>query len=389
MNSSGMGRRLPLALLALLVAVPASAQSDTVRVRSVSTWQKDVDQMRKELIEKQRAELELVRMYNMLERQRQVAADSQLSTIRAQSQFVITQLRSAVDDQLRLKRQLETMCAAVQKPEGWLGVTTTGIQLLDRQVGGPQIIRFLETPVVASVDPGSPAERVGLRAGDELVEIAGKRLLQSNIVFAELLKPGNTVVVKFRRGNDVIIVEPRVVPAPNFNAPCMLVDATTAFTMVPAQAQVRGEVVSTPAGYVYEYTTTTSSDSNRVAPVAAGGIRRQGGQAVATGATGTVVPMARMFGSTGNSLAGLELMALNPESGSAFGVSYGLFVNQVLPGTPGRDAGLQGGDVLVSADSMPLRSLMALRQAINRSRDRAVNITIMRRGKQESVQLKW
>ena len=384
---AALGRGLPLAILALLVAVPASAQSDTVRVRTVSTWQKDVDQMRKELIEKQRVELELVRMYNMLERQRQVASDSQLSTIRAQSQFVITQLRSAVDDQLRLKKQLETMCAAVQKPEGWLGVTTTGMQLLDRQVGGPQIIRFLETPVVASVDPGSPAERVGLRAGDELVEIAGKRLLQSNIVFADLLKPGNTVLVKFRRGNDVIIVEPKVVPAPNFNAPCMLVDATTAFTMVPAQAQVRGEVVSTPAGYVY--TTTTSPDSNRVATVGAGGVRRaQGGQAVATGATGTVVPMARMFGN-GNSLAGLELMALNPESGSAFGVSYGLFVNQVLPGTPGREAGLQGGDVLVTADSMPLRSLMALRQAINRSRDRAVTITIMRRGKQESVQLKW
>jgi S1-C subfamily serine protease len=99
--------------------------------------------------------------------------------------------------------------------------------------------------------------------------------------------------------------------------------------------------------------------------------------------------MARMFVNTGNSLAGLELMALNPESGRAFGVTYGLFVNQVLPGTPGRQAGLQGGDVLVTADSVALRTVLSLQRAIMRSPTRAVTLSIMRRGKAETVQLKW
>ena len=71
LNSSGtrgVAGRLPLAFLALLVAVPASAQTDTVRVRTVSTWQKDVDHLRKELLEKRRMEFELVRQLNTLER---------------------------------------------------------------------------------------------------------------------------------------------------------------------------------------------------------------------------------------------------------------------------------------------------------------------------------
>jgi hypothetical protein len=387
MNSSGLraalGRRLPLAFLALLAAVPASAQSDTVRVRQVSSWQKEVDQLRMELLEKRRMEFELVRMMNGLERQRVVAADSQLGQLRAQAMLINNRLREVVDEQGRVRRQLESMCAEVQKPEGWLGVQATGFQLLDRQPNGPQIVRFLETPVVASVDPGSPAERVGLRAGDELVEIGGKRLLHANIVFAELLRPGEKIVVKLRRGNEVITVEPRVEPPPQVAVtPCTWVDGFTAFVVSPSPAQMRAEVVQVPGGYATAISTRQDS-TNTLTP---GRVRRTGqgggGGMVAAG------PMATLF-SSGNSLAGVELLALNQESGQTFGVTYGLFVNQVLPGTPGRESGLQGGDVLVSADSVPLRSLMALRQAISRSRDRVVNITLLRRGKPETVQLKW
>jgi membrane-associated protease RseP (regulator of RpoE activity) len=387
MNSSGtqtMGRRLPLAFLVLLAAAPASAQSDTVRVRTVSTWQKDVDQLRMELLEKRRMETELVRMLNTLERRRVLSADSQRTNLRVESQFVVNRLRETVEDQGRLRRQLESMCADVRKPEGWLGVATTGFQLLDRQENGPQIIRFLETPVVASVDPGSPAERVGLRAGDELMEIGGKRLLNANVIFAELLKPGEKIVVKLRRGNEVITVQPRIEPTPQVSVgPCTWVDGFTAYVVSPATGQMRvNEIIPATggAGMAYTYTTRDSAGS-----VATGVLRRQ------SSPTNTVVasPMPRMFGSVGSSLAGLELMALNPESGRAFGVTYGLFVNQVLPGTPGRESGLQGGDVLVTADSMALSSVASLQRVINRARDRVVTLTVLRRGKTETVQLKW
>jgi C-terminal processing protease CtpA/Prc len=385
LNSSGtrgVAGRLPLALLALLVAVPASAQTDSVRVRTVSTWQKDVDHLRKELLEKRRMEFELVRQLNTLERRRATAADSQRSDIRAQSQYVVNQLRETVEEQGRLRRQLESMCAEVQKPEGWLGVATTGFQLLDRQVNGPQIVRFLEPPIVASVDPGGPADRVGLRAGDELMEIGGKRLLQANVIFAELLRPGEKILVKLRRGNEIITVEPKVEPRPQVTeAPCTWVDAGTAYVIAPSPAQGRGEVVPAAGSSGFAYTYTTARRDSAAGGAAAGTIQRQPVVAAS--------PMARMFVNTGNSLAGLELMALNPESGRAFGVTYGLFVNQVLPGTPGRQAGLQGGDVLVTADSVALRTVLSLQRAIMRSPNRAVTLSIMRRGKAETVQLKW
>ena len=367
-----------MVLLLVLVAVPASAQSDTIRVRTVSTWQKDVDQMRKELLDRRRMERELVRMLNNIERQRELAADSQLTTLRAQTQLVVNRLRETQVEQGRLRSQLESMCAEVQKPEGWLGVLTTGIQLLDRQENGPQIVRFLETPIVASVDPGSPAERVGLRAGDELVEIGGKRLLHANIIFADLLKPGEKILVKLRRGNEVITLAPKIEPLPQVTvAPCTWVDAGTAYVMAPPTA--RAEVSPVTGTYAYSFTTPPRDTINRV--VVSGRRSPQGG--VAAGS------MARLLGSGGNSLAGLELMALNAESGRAFGVEHGLFVNQVLPGTPGREAGQQGGDVLVSADSVDLSSVLSLQRVISRSRDRVVTITLIRRGKTETLKLRW
>jgi S1-C subfamily serine protease len=99
--------------------------------------------------------------------------------------------------------------------------------------------------------------------------------------------------------------------------------------------------------------------------------------------------MTQLFGTSASLLAGLQLMALNQESGRAFGVAHGLFVNQVAPGTPGRAAGLRGGDVLVTADSIELRTVAALARVINRSNTRSVSLVIRRGGKAETVRLRW
>lgn len=88
-------------------------------------------------------------------------------------------------------------------------------------------------------------------------------------------------------------------------------------------------------------------------------------------------------------MAGLQLVPLNQESARAFGVAHGLFVAQVMPGTLGREAGLLGGDVLLSADSVDLRSIGTLQRVINRSADRTVTLVIMRDRKLETVTLRW
>jgi S1-C subfamily serine protease len=82
-------------------------------------------------------------------------------------------------------------------------------------------------------------------------------------------------------------------------------------------------------------------------------------------------------------------VALSPESSRALGVAHGILVNQVLPGTPGGESGLLGGDVLVSADSVDLRSILTLQRVMDRATDRKVTLVIVREKKRETIQLVW
>ena len=372
---------LPLVLLPLVATTVGAQQRDSVvMVRVVSPWQKDVDNLRQELLSQRKLEQEFIRQLANIEAQYRVAAaDSQRTELQTQYQYVFGRWRAVTAEQLKLRGQLETMCATVRKPEGSLGVVTTGIQMLDRQPDGTSVRMFLEPPVVASVDPGSPADRVGMRAGDVLIEIGGKKLLEERVVFAELLRPGEKVIVKLQRGRDLMTVTPTIEPMVETNptTKCLWVDAGTAYVMMPQPAQARFE--QGPDGFRrYAYTYPARKDSGSQAVVA------RAPAAAAGGFGGTIYS----YSGTASSLAGLQLVALTQESSRALGVKHGLMVNQALPG-PGRDAGLQGGDVIVSADSVDVIAIPQLRSIVARSRDRSVTLVIVRDRKTETVQLRW
>ncbi len=257
--------------------------------------------------------------------------------------------------------------------------------MLDRQVDGPQVVRFMERPVVESVDPGSPAARVGVRAGDVLLEIGGKTLLHNDVVFADLLRPGERIAVKLQRGREVLTVTPTVEPAPVTMSvtQCALVDPGTAYVISPV-----------PVGQAFQVEVESGTEPARPRFAFSGRLKRDSSRAdeVPVAPSGTSVfagPLAYTFGAGASVLAGLQLVALNRESSRALGVSHGLFVNQVVQGTPGREAGLQGGDVLVTADTIELRSVGSLQRALRLARDRSVDIVIVRGRKQETVRLKW
>jgi C-terminal processing protease CtpA/Prc len=378
---------LPLVLLPVLVAGPAGAQQprdSIMRVRVVSPWQKDVDELRQELLAQKKMELEFQKMLSTLEEQmRSAGAASQRTDLQAQTEFVYNRLRMLGGEQFKVRRQLETLCATMRKPKGWLGVNTTGLQMLDKREDGTQVLTFLEPPVVASVDPGSPADRVGVRSGDVLVEIGGKKLMAERVVFAELLRPGEKVVLKLQRGGDVVTVTPLVEPLPDGpSTSCAWVDPGTAYVLAPMPSQASSAVrlENAPDGtprYAYTYTVP----------------RNDSGAVVAAKAVppGTVFagPMTAYYSGGVRSLAGLQLIALSEESSRPFGVKHGLLINQVGPGTPGREAGLEGGDVMVSADSVDLRSINTLQRVISRARDRTVTLVIVRNRKTQTVQLRW
>ena len=378
-----MAMRLLCLLPVTVVSAPLAAQvpRDTlVATRAVSsTWQ-DVDRLKQELITQRSLELTLFRKLAEIEMQRQAAQpDSQRTLLQAQTQLIFSQMRDASMEQGRLMRRIETLCARVRQPKGWIGVNTTGVQLKEQRGDGTTFIRFLEPPVVASVDPGSPADLVGVQAGDVLEEIGGQRLLQKSVSFAELLQPGEEITIKLRRGGETFTLMPKVEPLPQVaSTPCAWVDPGLAYVVrpMPAQAPTVVRVERSPGRFSYGFATARRDTS---------GVRATGGGAGAVMAG----PMVSQFTGGANSLAGVQLLALSAESSRRFGVEHGILVNQVAPGTPGRKAGLQGGDIVVSADSIDIRSIQQLQRVIYNATDRVVTLVVVRDKKRETVQLRW
>jgi C-terminal processing protease CtpA/Prc len=376
------GRLGLVAVLAVLAATPAAAQRDTVVVRRVSTWQRDVERLRQQLVDERRNELEFFRLLQGLEARMDSARhDSVRFTVRAQSQLVTRQLREINASKVRIQRSIESLCSGVQKPDGWLGVVTTGVSMVDHQGDGPQVVRYMEPPVVESVDPGSPADRVGLRSGDVLVSIGGQPLLRRDIVFAELLRPGQKIEVTLQRGGRILRLMPLVEPTPeSFNrTPCSMVDASTAYILAPTvEARPFAGVLRRDAPREVRVGAVVRTD------------RADTTSAVTSGSFGYAGPMVNLFTRGVNPVAGVQLVSVNEELSQATGVEQGLLVIQVLPGTVGREAGLRIGDVLVEADSQVLRSAVTLQRVISRSTDRTVTLTVIRADKKrEKVTLKW
>ena len=377
-----MAKRFFCLLPVTLVSAPLVAQvpRDTVvAARAVSsTWQ-DVDRLKQELITQRSLEVALFRKVAEIEMQRQAALpDSQRALLQAQTQLLFSQMRDASIEQGKLMRRIEALCARVRQPKGWIGVNTTGVQLKEQRSDGTTYIRFLEPPVVESVDPGSPADRVGVQTGDVLVEIGGQRLLQTRVSFADLLRPGEEIAIKLTRNGETVILMPKVEPLPQVSTtPCAWVDPGLAFVVrpMPAQAPTVVRVESSPGRYSYGFATTRRDTS---------GVRAQGG-----GGSVMAGPMVSQFTGGANSLAGVQLIALSPESSQRFGVEHGILVNQVAPGTPGRKAGLQGGDILVSADSIDIRSIQQLQRVLYNAVDRMVTLVVVRDKKRETVLLRW
>ncbi len=378
-----MAKRVLLLLPATLVSSSLAAQQprDTVSARTVSSYQMDVDRLKEQLLTQRSLELALFRMLAEVEMRKQAAQpDSQHYKLQAESQLLYNRMREASLEQGKLKRRIETLCATARKPEGWLGVATTGVQLKEQRGDGTTYIRFLELPTVASVDPGSPADRVGMRAGDVLLEIGGQRLLQTSVAFAEILRPGREIIIKLQRDGETVTLMPKVEPLPEVTTtPCAWVEPAMAYLVrpMPAQAPAIVRVETGPGKFAYSMV-RPRRDTSGVAIAAARG-------------TGGVMagPMVSLFTGGANSLAGVQLVALSTESSRALGVAHGILVNQVLPGTPGREAGLLGGDILVSADSVDLRSIQQLQRVINNATDRVVTLVIVRDRKRETVQLRW
>ena len=234
---------------------------------------------------------------------------------------------------------------------GWVGIAyTTGIGQTDRN--GAMV--FTEYPVIESIEPGSPAERAGLQAGDLIVSLDAQDL-RKNPMPPNMLEPGRRIVFRFRRNEVARTSTVVVAPRPGGTA------ERTVFNFIQP---VPGHVprVNPAPGRALRVTI----------PTLPGGSPAPFAFAPNIGVAGAVVT------ELNNDLR--DLLELRTE---------GVFVVNVALGTPASESGLRSGDVIVIANRGAVRNPGELIGIMRAADDKSVRLEIIRKKKPQLIKLDW
>jgi len=105
-----------------------------------------------------------------------------------------------------------------------------------------------------------------------------------------------------------------------------------------------------------------------------------------------VLPPALGYRTNVYPFAGAEFTVLNSDLSDVLGVKpEGVFVTNVVEGSPARVAGLRGGDIILRADGIKVETPMDLVRAIRSAddSDRRVVLQIVRKHRPQTLMLRW
>ena len=247
--------------------------------------------------------------------------------------------------------------------DGWLGINyvSTQKQWVEKN---ELFVKHFSYPYIASVEPGSPADRAGLEAGDTILAYNETDLKGKQVSLSKLLKPGAKLMVKVRRARETYEIPITVGRRP---------DATRQVWYIEKPGGARGEVraaerVREPArGREPVIVALPADPATPVAPV----------------------PSLTAFATGSLALAGAEVVRMNRDLGEIFGVERGLLVVAVGVNTPASRAGLRGGDVIVKADGRTITTPRELADRLQRADERRLKLVIVRKKKEQDVMLSW
>lgn len=408
-RDTGRWRRLAPAVW-LLLATPLVVEAQQRRVTSresapeESPFEQEVDRLVQELLERKRMSLAI--LGNVQELQLALRSRDLAEQTRAQVQVSLrkmrTQLASLENDGTRIQRRLSDICASA-KPQGWVGVYYSATGSAYRDNDGRLVMRYVDYPEIESVDPGSPADKVGIRGGDRILAMAGRDLRDSEIDLSPLLKPGTRIPFKVRRGTETKILTVTVEPRPgDFASPCPWIDERIAAAFAPMQQLTftitTDEAPSAPGGQARVLVQrgavaagTTVSPTSPVAPTPSTPVTASV-PAAPSAPPPPMPPLPPVAGASSAStvvFAGAQCVSVGAELAEALGVERGLLVVNAVRGSPAEQSGLRAGDVLLTVDGEPLASPLVFLQAVEESRDRELRLQLLRRRKPITVTLKW
>lgn len=292
-------------------------------------------------------------------RQLRETTESDVATRRRLAEELATLTR----DGFALMSAIESRCLDEVTPshDGYLGV------YVEQQfsVAGDGVRSGLAS--LTSVEPGSPADAAGLRAGDRLVTIGGRDARERLPELADLLVPGRTIAVRVERDGRTLDRSVVVKRRPDaFGRSCGEFDAM----LEPLRMAAPGRIF----------------------------VERQGGEVARRDPLPRTEPQELRFfvftpgGDVANTrafFAGAEFRPLDDDWREVLGVKQGVIVNEVAVGSAAAQAGLRGGDVVTTVDRSPVNSPMSLVQLLGMIERGEAALTVVRKKEQKTLTLRW
>ena len=251
-------------------------------------------------------------------------------------------------------------------PEGWLGINYV-CEIKTESKNGELFITHYGYPLIASVEPGSPADRAGLAAGDTIVAYNGNDLKNRTLSLTKLLKPDSKVLVKVHRAREMYELPVTVGRRPGY---------ALNMAVLPPGSPNDVEVMIAPRVIAGTGPRAVISPAQPRQPVNA-----------APPAAATP-PVFMWNGPT--TLAGAEMTKVGPDLGAAFGVDKGVLILAVGENTPAARAGLRGGDVILKVNGKEVIAPNQVQRMLQTyAGDQQIKLTVMRKRKTQQVLLTW
>lgn len=225
-------------------------------------------------------------------------------------------------------------------PAGWVGLS-----VIQQASGESSSTAKFAYPVVASVDPGSPAKTAGLVAGDTILAYNDVSASSDLLAMKRFLKPGTKLVLKIRR------------------------NGVRSLTLTVAKRTAKSP---------FSQTFTMSTAASQLMPLSAGTL---------AGPVAIAAPAARGEDAP---FAGAYLARLNAGLANALNVGpSGVLVVDVENGTPAAKSGLRAGDVITRADSINVESPLGIMTAMSLAAGHSITLNITRHGKSQKLTVDW